>query len=133
MANTDPVLVPGQQTTSSLRDQYRTQLVGNVPKPLSKVVTAFGLKIEMRQPQLGDVLNSTGEVFETTKERIADMIIKFAYIPETDERIFEAGDMEQILRWPFGKDYKAVQDALNELSGIDIDDAEKDLDANPLG
>jgi hypothetical protein len=62
---------------------------------------------------------------EDPAERVADMIIHYAYVPGTDEKIFEPGDRDTIIQWPFGEDLQLLQGAITELTGVNMDKAEK--------
>lgn len=124
--------VAAPETVEQMRNRYRAKLVGSSPLALVKRVTAFDLEFDLRQPNLGDVLSQGSAVGKTTREQIASYIINFACIPGTSVRIFEEGDEESILAWPFGPEYIRIQEAMNELTGIDIEGAEADLEADPL-
>ena len=111
------------------RDELRAILIGSTPKGKSKVVDVFGCTIELRQPTLAAIMK-TREVADTA-QRAVDMIIEYAYVPGTDEHVFEDTDSEFILRWPFGEDLTKINAAIAELTGIDIAAAEEAL-VDPL-
>lgn len=112
------------------RDEMRAQLLGNVPRGKSELVTLFGVEVEFRQPTLGAILNASKEVDETS--RTLDMFINYAYVPGTNEKVFEDTDKEVILGWPFGEDLQEVQKAVLRLTGVDLAEAEEELQADPL-
>lgn len=112
------------------RDSLRASLLGNAPKPLRKELMLFGKTIELQQPTLGAILDS--QAVEDMKMRAVDMIIQFAYVPGTNERIFEPADYDTIVDWPFGEELVDVQMAIAELTGVDIEDAEEVLQQDPL-
>lgn len=128
----DSNIAVATETINSMRARYRAGLVGSTPTVEIRKVTAFGFEMDLRQPALGDVLSQNGTIKSTTKEQVASYIINFAHLPGTDIRIFETGDEEQILKWPFGPEYLKIQEAMNELTGIDIETAEEELETNPL-
>ena len=109
------------------RDEIRAALVGN--KQISKSVnfTLFDIDIELRQPSFKSIMEARTEGDSLT--RAIDMIIKYAYVPGSDELIFEEGDRPQIELWPFGEDLVRIQEAITELTGIDIavDEATEEL------
>lgn len=118
------------KTAEQLRDEYRRDLVGTKLKATSKEVMFHGKKLEIRQPPLDDIL---GKSFEgNQKQQLVNFIINFAYIPGTDLRVFEDADGPQILKWPFGPDFLGLQEAINDVTGIDIEAAEEEL-SDPLG
>jgi len=116
--------------TPVTRQELRDKLLGHAPKPLRKELTLFGQDIELQQPTLRAIL--TAQNVEDTKERSIDMIIEYVYVPGTNEHIFEAGDREMILNWPFSEELIAIQLAIAELTGVDVSDAEETLKKDPL-
>ena len=112
------------------RQSIRDALLGNVPLAKTEAITIYGIDIELRQPTLGAILDAQDEA--DTKARSADMIIRFACVPGTDERVFEDTDRAMILNWPFGDDMMKLQTAITKLSGVNIDDATDKLDKDPL-
>ncbi len=112
------------------RDEIRAVLLGKTPLAKSKLITVFGVEIELRQPTLASIM-TTREI-EDPKVRATEMIIKYAYVPGTEEYVFENTDREMILRWPFGEDLLLLQQTITDLTGLDIDAAKEDLEENPL-
>lgn len=115
---------------SLTRDEIRAALIGSTPKSKTKLITVFDIDLELRQPTLAAIM-STRES-DDSEVRATDMIIKYAYVPGTDELVFEETDREMILRWPFGQELLKLQEAISELTGIDIAAAEEDIENNPL-
>ncbi len=113
------------------RDEIRAALIGSRPPGDSRMIELWGMEIELRQPTLEAILKTrdTG----STVERAVDMIIEYAYVPGTDDHVFEDTDKPQILRWPFGKDLQKLNEAIAELTGVDIETAVKELEKDPLG
>ena len=127
----EAVELPGDLVTTPLtRDEIRAVLLGKTPLAKTVPIKIFGIDIELIQPTLASIMETREE--DDAKTRAADMIIKYAYVPGTDQLIFEDTDREMILRWPFGEDLLALQQAITELTGIDIDAAVEDLRHNPL-
>lgn len=112
------------------RNELRSALLSS-HKAKSEMITIFGVEVEFRQPTLDAILSAKST--QDSKERTVDMIIKYAYVPGTNEQVFEAADKEQILRWPFGEDMIKVQQVIARLSGIDVSEATKELNETPLG
>lgn len=106
------------ETPEQLRDSIRAKIVGSTPKAASLILEVFDVRIEMRQPSLEEVLGK--EIEGDMKAQTAFFVINYCYVPGTDIKIFEPADKPQILKWPFGKDYLKVQEAINDLMGIDI-------------
>ena len=117
-------------TPTVSRDELRAKLLGNAPAPDRKAITLFGMEIELVQPSFKSILNARET--EAADVRSVQMIIDYAYVPGTDEKIFEEGDVEVILSWPFTEDLVEVNKAIAELTGINIAEAEKEIQADPL-
>ncbi|MEE8599296.1 MAG: hypothetical protein V3S69_07320 [Dehalococcoidales bacterium] len=112
------------------RDEMRAKLLGDKHLAKTTLVTLFGVELELRQPTLGAILASreVGDV----KVRTTDVFINYAYVPGTDERVFEDTDRDLILNWPFTEELVQVQEAIADLTGIDLGAAEEDLEIDPL-
>lgn len=112
------------------RKELRQNLLGKKQEGHSRVIELFGQKVELRSPSLKDIMSAREEASAT--ERAADMIIKYACVPGTQERIFDEADRDLILEWPFGKDLARLNTAIAEMTGVDISAAEEDLKEDPL-
>ncbi len=114
----------------SLRDKIRAQVFSSdVFK--RETVEAFGSTMEIRQTTLGRVLELQQKLEDDRKEAIALSFIEFCFVPGTDERIFEDGDIVLVLGLPFGDDFQTVQTAINKMMGVtekDVKDAEGNSD-----
>ncbi len=124
----EEVSVPAVATLT--RDEIRAALLGKTPDAKSVLITVFGVALELKQPSLGSIMDTREN--DDAKARAADMIVKYAYVPGTNDLVFEDTDREMILRWPFGEDLLALQQAITDLTGLDIDSAMEDLRENPL-
>ncbi len=115
---------------SLTRDEIRDRILGHAPKPQTMMVTLFDTELELRQPKLDAILDM--QETEDNKERMISMIIEYVFVPGPDDAVFEAADRDMILNWPFSEDVLKLQEAIADLTGIDIDGAEKDLGTAPL-
>lgn len=111
------------------RDELRSKLLSS-HAPKHEMLTIFGVEVEFRQPTLEAILSARDN--EDVKQRTVDMIIQYAYVPGTDEKVFEPADRDQILRWPFGEDMIKVQQAITRLTGVDVNAAEQEIKQTPL-
>jgi hypothetical protein len=87
-------------------------------KPNSKVITFFEGQIELRQPILGDII--AAQESEDRESAIIDILVKYAYVPGTDEKVFEDSDADVLKTQPFGKDFLALSKAFEELSEVNF-------------
>ena len=93
-------------------------------KKKRKIVKFNGIDLEVIQPTVGEALDMNEET--STKEGIAQSMIKFCVIPGTNERIFEASDKDQILAMPFSEDFTDIQEAFTIMAaGDSAKEAEK--------
>lgn len=99
------------------RDELRAKIFA--PKTLKReIVPFFGVEIELRQPTLGDILavRETG----ATQSAIINILMDYAHIPGTDEKVFESGDAESLLAMPWGADFTTLNNALERLTEINF-------------
>lgn len=116
--------------SSDKRNALRAALIGQKHKANSETVTLFGQEIELRQPTLGTILKARDEADERT--RTTDVFLQYAYVPGTEELVFEEGDRDTILNWPFSEELLAIQLVIAKLTGIDISNEEEALKTDPL-
>ena len=112
------------------RDQIRTAVFAD-QKPDTRVVRLFGTFVELHQPTLGAILDARDEGDERT--RTADVFIRYAYVPGTNDRVFQDEDRDLILNWPFTEDLVRIQEIIAELTGVDLQAAIAEMKADPLG
>ena len=112
-----------------LREKLRQRLL--TPHERRRIaVTLFGEEVEMIQPTLQDVAEMRADDDDDGRVASIEMIIKHTVVPGTDEKVFTPEDMDTILAWPMGAEIIAVQEAVLELTSIDITDAKQDLVGN---
>ncbi len=132
-ADADVVINEAESETSTApatRKQIRDALLGKRHEAATECFTLFDIEIELHQPSFESMLDARDE--DSMKKRMIDMIIKYAYVPGTNDPVFEPADEAVILSWPFGKDLFQLQLAITKMTGIDIGEAEEDLRADPL-
>jgi len=112
------------------REALRAHLLSSKPKAKSTVIDLFGVDVELRQPSFKSIM--TARETEDPVERAASMIIKYAFVPGTNEQVFDDADMDQILDWPFGEDLARLNTAITELTGVNMDEEEEKLETHPL-
>jgi hypothetical protein len=111
------------------RDNIRAAIFGSEnAKIKSKIVTFFGADVELRQSTIGSLdARTSGD----EKYTIVGAIIENAYVPGTDEKVFDEGDRDMLTALPFGADIQRLTKAMNELSETDFLDTKHDSDATP--
>lgn len=107
------------------RDEIRAKVLG--AKPLVKVVeNFFGVTVELRQPDLGTILNAREE---DQSNQVTRMLTQFTFVPGTEEKVFEDADADALIKLPFGEQMQRFIDAMNEILGVDakkLEEAVKD-------
>lgn len=112
------------------RTAIRDAILG--AKPKSAIIKLFGQDVELRQPTMGQMFETQGE--GTPAQISARMLAKYAYVPGTDERVFEDMDADTIANLPWGEDLIKMQEAISKLNGIDlktVQAAAKNSEATP--
>ena len=123
--------VEGKDTGSkaSSRDTLRANIFGAKNKlRKSKIIDLFGTDIEIRQP-------TVGEISELAKQASADegsvglalALIQYAYVPGTNEKVFESTDKDSILSFPADTWVDDLNKAIAEMTGVDLEEARKNL------
>lgn len=102
-------------TTPLTRDEIRAKVLG--AKPLVKVVEDFfGVTVELRQPDLGTILNAREE---DQSNQVTRMLTDFTFVPGTEEKVFEPADADALIKLPFGPPMQRFIDSMNEILGVD--------------
>lgn len=119
--------------TAKTRDEIRGAIFASENmKPETVEIDFLGTKIEIRQPNLGAILSiSTGE---DRRDAMVNMLITYAFVPGTDEQVFEEADKANLLLIPFGKDFQRLQKAITALTDVNLltSDSEKKSGAAPI-
>ena len=118
----NPTTTEDAKPAESARDRIRTAILSGA-KAKVKVIKVFGENVEFRQPTLRQIINL--QVNEHREEAVIDALIQYCYAPGTNEHIFGEVDRDALLDMPFGDDLMAINQALLDLTGIKIEEAEK--------
>lgn len=112
------------------RDAIRAAVFSSNNNIATKLLDVYGTQIELRPPTLESLLDA--QDVESTKLRVAQMIIEYSYVPGTNVLVFEEADTDAILELRFGEDLRKMQAAITELTGVDLEKAKKEIQS-PLG
>ncbi len=106
--------------------ETRNAIFGNAT-PKSEVIEFFGTSIELRQPSLQSTLEKEANQAKGQHAQTALMIINYAYIPGTNEKVFTDEDVDKILAMPWGKDFNLAIEVIGRMTNIDgeVKEAEK--------
>jgi hypothetical protein len=94
-------------------------------KTKSAVITLFGEEVEIRQPTLAQIAKLGRQAQDTKIPPVVRIMIEYIYVPGTDEKVFETGDAEQLASLPSGQWLNDLNRAIEELTGVDVKEAEK--------
>jgi hypothetical protein len=99
-------------------------------KPKSKLITAFGVSFEIRQPSVGAFLASPTDDDEehtdpVSKIRALHLLVNNSYVPGTEEKVFNQEDYAAFVSMPFSNDFVTVITAFNEISGANPKEKQK--------
>lgn len=93
--------------------------------PRSEPVTLFGQKLELRQPTLAQI-SKMGQVDPKDKTPgIVKIMIEHLYMPGSNEKVFDIADADMLASMPAGPWLDEVNSAMEKLSGVDVQEAEK--------
>lgn len=99
------------------REEIRAKILAT-HTPKSVAVELFGTTIELRQPILEDVIKAQSQ--EDRTRGIVDVLIKQAYVPDTNEKVFTEEDADQLCTLPMGADILRVAQALESLTEVNF-------------
>lgn len=106
----------------SLRDKIRSEIFSSENrKQKTKIIPFYGAKIEVRQPLVAQIVNSDEE---TGRAALIENLLKYAFVPHTDEKVFDEADVDSLMTMPFSKDFSNFVEAFQELTNIEIREAE---------
>ena len=89
----------------------------------SRLIDFFGQSIEIRQPTIGQ-LNAMTEDSKTPT--IITLLLEYCYVPgEKNTKVFEPADKDELLQIPTGKWLQNFNKAIEELTGVNVEVAEK--------
>lgn len=97
------------------RDEMRAKIFS--AKPAFEIVDDFyGVRLELRQPSLAIALEARNQG-ET--EAVFQMLLNYAFVPGTNEKVFEPTDVDMLRDLPFGPAMTDLMGKVNKLLGID--------------
>lgn len=102
------------------RDEMRAKIFGAKPKSVI-VEDFFGVDLELRQPSLEVALNQRDT---TDKDRVYFMLTQYAYVPNTNEKLFDPEDVDSMRELPFGPEFTSLMDKVNSLLGVKPEEVE---------
>ena len=105
------------QVVKPTRNDLRARIFAG-KKLKTKVIEFFGSEIELRQSNFGGILDAQAR--EDRQSAILEALIAQAFVPGTEEKVFEEADVETLKELPFGADFLRVSSALEELTEVNF-------------
>lgn len=102
---------------ATIRDELRAKIFAAHERKFLNVMF-MGAEIEIRQPKLGDIINAREE--ENRQAALIKTLVTYAFVPGTDEKVFEEADADALLELPFGNDFLEVNKAIEKLTDINF-------------
>jgi hypothetical protein len=119
----NPVAVAGALPLTA-RDLRATIFSSANKKPKSKLVQFYGVEIEVRQASLSKVLELVRGADQQSVGWL-NILLNYAYVPGTNEPVFDEANVDEIMSLPYGPDMAALTDAFTSLTTLDVAAAEK--------
>lgn len=101
------------------RDALRAEILKS-RSAKSRCISFMGVEIEIRQPLVEDIVDSSSQDPDERKSALIDTLIKHAYVPGTNDRVFEEADIATLKAMPFNSDFLLVMKTFGELADINF-------------
>lgn len=124
MSDIEDTAIATPAPAMSPRDALRAKIFN--AKAKSVLVENFlgGSTIELRQPSVKDAMAMRQGAEE---DRIFVMLTDFAFVPGTDEKVFDPEDVDSLKGLPFGEEMQNLMKQVTELLGTDPEEVERKI------
>lgn len=117
----------------TIKEELRNAILNaEATKVVRKAITLFGQEIELSGPTIGEILAEGNLRAEDEKNGVTDQpqgivkyLIDYAYVPGTNDKVFEVSDAETLKTFAWSKDIQTVVDTMNGFMQVNVSDAEK--------
>ena len=110
--------------TNTTRDDLRAKIFSSENSVCKRTsVQLNGVELEIKQPTVAEVMK-LNEI-EGTQSRVAHMLVTYAFVPGTDERVFDMGDIDQLSNMPYTPEMTEIQNVITKMLVGDVATAEK--------
>ena len=105
------------------RDEARNKIFSTEYTEVKKEYLTFnGVEIELRQPRVSAFMEQReGE----NREFFARFLIDNAYLPDTEDKVFDVADRDSLLAMPMNSSWTRAIEAIQLLIDIKVDDKVK--------
>lgn len=105
---------PEAEPKTLSRDEARAKIFG--AKASATPMTLFGVPVDLREPPISEVMDS--QVEEDRKRGSMMMLVRYVYLRDSEQPLFEEADIETLLTLPFGKDFRDINLAIQKMLGV---------------
>jgi hypothetical protein len=106
----------------SMRDSVRAAIFNSpMNQQKSEAIEFMGAQVEVRQPLVEDIMAASKE----EDGGVVMMLVRYTFVPGTNERVFDAEDAEALLKMPFGRDMSRFLEVVKNMTDIDLKVQEK--------
>ncbi len=111
-----------EENKMGLRDSVRAAIF-NSPLNQQKTSTIefMGAQVEVRQPLVEDIMAASKE----EDGGVVTMLVRYTYVPGTNERVFEVEDADVLMKMPFGSDMARFLEVVKNMTDVDLKVQEK--------
>lgn len=114
---------------SGNRDELRAKIFSAENRKLkTKVIELLGTTVEIRQPTLAQINKLSKMSADDKIPALIRIMVEYCYVPGTTEKVFELSDAESLSTLPSGKWLSDFNAAVEELTGVNVKEAEKNSD-----
>lgn len=110
-------MAENEKEVVSPRDAIRTAFLNQQSQV--RTLDVFGVKVELRQPSLSEVLDmKTPEGVDVKKYAAVKILCDYCYVPGTNQKVFEDTDVDGLLAMPFTGEWIRIQNEIDALTNI---------------
>ena len=117
-----PVPVAAPVDPQALRKEIRGAVFDSKNRK-HQIITLFGNKVELIQPDLREAL--AHQDADDRAVSMANMLIRYCFVPGTTVKVFEAADVDMIVALPFGEEIIGLNKAIAKLTGTSVEEMEE--------
>lgn len=107
----------------SARDELRAKIFAEENRKQKVVpLTFFGVEMELRQPTFAQTLDLRDDAGGDEQNTAILILLNFAYVPGTNEKVFDPADYDQLVSMPMGRDMQDAITAVRRLTETFVDE-----------
>lgn len=108
------------------RDNVRARIfAADNTRGEAEIINFFGTKIELRQPSVGDMQKFSEQAGQGDTTQFTQILVSYSYVPGTNEKVFESGDVASLNLLPFNAEMQHVVTVIERFTNLSVQEAEK--------